>query len=305
MTQQTASAPPRTILRRPLVLVLGAMLLLAIGLAVGAWAGRGTAPPTAASADQPPVAAPAAQVSDAPPAPSGTATPGPGEDPAGAVEGYLTAEATSELAVAFTYLVPEEQDAFGTPAAYVAQHADLLGAVTGFTTPEVTPTSDDPSTATVTVTVGFRPTLDPVIGLVPAAAEVTFPVAQGDEGWGVSLAGATFEPILPDDERAAADARDYVAVATTCTVPAGAYGGELVGQPAFVTALCDATGDVTVDDVGPLDDPLTVQPFLSAFGPDVGTWARVATVTSPEPLRLVLAPYGDAWTVIGALPPQT
>lgn len=305
MTHETATATPRSPFLRPVPLV-GAVVLLAVGLSVGAWLGIDSRPATVAAPEvRAPGAVPAVQVSDAPPPPTGTATTGPGADPAGAVDGYLTAEATSDLATAYTYLVPEEQAAFGTSAAYVAEHADLLGTVTGFTISEVTRSAEDVSIATVAATVGFEPTLDPVIGLVPATATVTFPVAESADGWGVSLAGATFEPLIPGDDRAAADARDYVAAAVACTVPAGAYGGELVGQPAFVTALCDATGDATVTDVAPLDDPLTVQPFLSAFGPDVTTWARVVTVSSPEPLRLVLAPYGDVWTVVGALPPQT
>ncbi|MBW3659036.1 MAG: hypothetical protein KY457_10395 [Actinobacteria bacterium] len=305
MTQADTSATRR--LARPIVLALGAAAVLALGLFVGARFG-GTddvAAPSASPAASSTAATEALQVSDAPPAPAASAVPGPAADPTGAVEGYLTAEATRDLEIAFTYLAAEEQAAFGTAAGYVAAHADLLGAVTGFTVEDVSAPTGDPATATVTAIVGFEPTLDPVVGLVPAKATVVFPVLEGPEGWTVSLADATFEPILPSDERAAEDARGYVAEAADCAVPAGAYGGSLVGRPALVEELCDADGDAVVADVGPLDDPLAVQPFLSAFGPDVGTWARVATATSPVPLRLVLAPYGDAWTVIGVLPPKT
>lgn len=303
MTQADTPATGRRRLVRPIGLALAAAAVLALGLVVGARFGGTDEVATPAATTAGPVEA--LQISGAPPAPEGRATPGPADDPTGAVEGFLTAEATRDLETAFTYLAPEEQDAFRTAAAYVAAHADLLGVVTGFTVTDATTPTGDPATATVTAVVGFEPTLDTVMGLVPATATVTFPVVEGPEGWTVSLVDATFEPILPSDERAADDARDYVAAAADCTIPAGAYGGDLVGQPAFVSQLCDAEGEVVVTDVGPLDDPLTVQPFLSAFGPDVGTWARVATVTSPEPLRLVLAPYGDAWTVVGALPPKT
>jgi hypothetical protein len=162
-----------------------------------------------------------------------------------------------------------------------------------------------PDRAVVTADVGFVPSLDTVMGLVPARATVTFPASRGDDGWGISLADAVFEPVLPSDDQAAADAADAVRSAIRCGTPTSAYGGGLVGQPRLLADLCGAEGQVDIAAVTALDDPFTVQPFLSAFGPDVGVWARVADVRAPVPLRLVLAPYGDAWTVIGVLPPPT
>lgn len=245
-------------------------------------------------------AAPA--LADAPPAPRDRAAPGPGTDAEAAAAGFLTAEATRDLETAFTYLHPDEQAVFGSPAGYVSAHADLLGPVTGFTVDRADPDPADPTRATVVATVGFEPSLDLVVGLIPATATATIPVVEGEDGWTVSLADTVFEPILPSDDRAAADAREYVVGAVACDLPPVGYGGALIGRPQIVAELCGATGDATVAGIAPLDDPVRVQPFLSAFGPDVTSWARVAEVTSPVALRLVLAPYGDAWTVIGVLP---
>jgi hypothetical protein len=242
-------------------------------------------------------------VADPPPAPSASATPGPATDASGTASGFLTAEATGEFETAFTYLTPDERAAFGSPARYVAEHADLLGPVTGFEIRSVEPDPADPDRAVVVADVGFRPTLDVVVGLIPAQTTARMPVHRGDDGWTVSLADTTFEPILPSDGQAAADARAYVAGAAACQAPPTGYGGRLLGSPDLLEGLCDAAGGIRVGEITSFDDPVRTGPFITAFGPDVTTWARVAPVTSPTALRLVLAPFGDHWTVIGVLPP--
>lgn len=298
----TTEQPSR---RRAGLVVAGAVALVAVGVAGGlALSGRGddVVPITTADA---PTDRPQPVIADAPPAPEGEATAGPGADAESAARGFLTAEATGEFALAYTYLAPDEQDALQTPQLYVAQHADIFGRVTGFELTGIELDGVDQSTATVTATVGFVPTLDVVVGLVPAVATATIPVADTGEGWTVSFTDLTVEPVLPSDEEALADARAYVQGAVDCEPPVRGYSGALQGQPRLIDGLCDATGEVSLGDVGVLDDPLTIQPFLSAFGDAVVTWARVVPVTGPAELRLVLAPFGDDWTVIGAVPPQT
>ena len=49
----------------------------------------------------------------------------------------------------------------------------------------------------------------------------------------------------------------------------------------------------------PLEDAADAAPFLAAFGPEVGIWARVVDVETPIALRLVLAPIGEQWRVVG------
>jgi hypothetical protein len=44
-------------------------------------------------------------------------------------------------------------------------------------------------------------------------------------------------------------------------------------------------------------------PLQTSFGADVVTWARTVQVDGPVPLRAVLAPVDDTWTVVGVLGP--
>lgn len=306
MTRATmdVSAPERS--RRWVVpVVVGLVAALAVAVAVALLRGGDAATPatdtaSAARADAP--STPGLTVADAPPAPTGDVTEGPAGDARSAVEGFLTAEAARDLEAAFTFLAPEEQQAFGTAARYVAEHADLLGAVTGF---EVLEETTDPATgaAVVVARVGFEPQLDTVTGLTPAVATVDFPVVQGEDGWSIQLAETTFTPVLPSDERAAQAAEAVIAAATACEPPPKAYPGALLGRPGLLDELCDASGEPRIAEVTPFDDPLTNQPFTTAYGPDLVLWARAVHVAAPVDLRLVMAPYGDSWTLIGVIPP--
>ncbi len=45
------------------------------------------------------------------------------------------------------------------------------------------------------------------------------------------------------------------------------------------------------------------QPYLSTFGPEVQTWARLVPVQGPKTrFAVVVAPLGDAWRVLGVDP---
>jgi hypothetical protein len=55
-------------------------------------------------------------------------------------------------------------------------------------------------------------------------------------------------------------------------------------------------------DVRPLAQ-VDAAPLQTSFGADVVTWARTVQVDGPVPLRAVLAPLDDAWTVVGVLAP--
>lgn len=288
------------------LMVAGAVGLLAIGAG-------GALLLTRAGGDEIPVTTttvqtgerPAPVISDPLPAPTGPAAPGPGETPQDAVTGFLTSEATGDLATAYTYLSSEERSILGSSAAYVAQHADLMGRVTGFDVTGIELDGSDETVATATALVGFEPTLDVVIGLIPAKAEATIPLIRDADGWAVVFTEMAMTPVLPDEAEAIADARTYVEAAVACDPPVRGYSGRLQGQARLVDELCDATGEISLGDVGVLADPVSIQPFLASFGDEVTVWSRVVPVSGPSELRLVLAPFGDDWTVIGALPPNT
>lgn len=294
---------------RPGALVLVAALALAIGVAATlavtrsdppapSVASRGeTAPPREATLDADALAG-AGFVELGPP-PELVPQP-PAADAAAAVEGFLAAEALDELTTSYEFLSPESQAEFGgSPAAWVAVHADVIPPVTGFVIGETQ--SGDDGTSTVTSTVGFEPSLDEVIGLVPAQAEVVWSVVRSDGRFGVDIDASVFAPrYVPDD--AAADAvADWVAARQRCE-RAGEWGGTLLGVEGPVRGLCDAEGEFAVGDPQPLGE-LEATTFTAAFGEDALTWAREVPVTGPVQLRAVVAPVGTEWQVIGALPP--
>lgn len=306
MGQTDATTSRATSRSRTTLGVLGAVALVGVGAAAGSFLtrdGGDTIPVTTTIAET--GERPTPVVSDPLPAPRGEARPGPGDTPQDAILGFLTAEATGDLEVAYTYLSAEERAILGSPSAYVAQHADLLGRVTGFDVTGIALDGADESSATASALIGFEPTLDVVTGLVPAKAEATVPLVRDADGWTVLFSGLAMTPVLPDESEAVDDARAYVEAAVACEPPVRGYSGRLQGQASLVEDLCDASGAVALGSPQLLDDPVSIQPFLASFGDEVTVWSRVVPVTGPNELRLVLAPFGDDWTVIGALPPKT
>lgn len=212
--------------------------------------------------------------------------------PEEAVRGFLTAEQAGDYAASFDFLSDADRGLFGSAAGWVASHADYVPPVEGF---EI----EGAEGASVVATVRYTPSLDAVIGLVPAAARVTWAVADG-EAFGVDLEATTAEAQLPSDERAPAAVLAWAEQRQSCGEPTGEWRGDLLGVPAIADELCDSSGEPTVgapEFLGPAEGA----PFSAAFGDEVSSWARVVTVDGPVPLRAVVAPLDDDWVVIGVL----
>lgn len=210
-----------------------------------------------------------------------------------AVRGFLDAEQAGEFERSFDYLSDTNRSAFGSPAGYLAAHADLVPPVTGYTVEQVT--GD-----TVVVEVRYVPSLDTIVGLVPERARNTYVVSPGPDGFGVDLEASTSEPAYPSDDPAPAAARTWAESRQECESD-GEWEGGLLGAPAIADPLCGAEGDVEIGAVEPLG-PNEGVPLTSAFGDEVGLWSRVIPVTAPVELRAVVAPIGQEWVVIGVLP---
>ncbi|MGH8935485.1 MAG: hypothetical protein ACRDXD_04325 [Acidimicrobiia bacterium] len=217
--------------------------------------------------------------------------------PRATVEGFLEAEAAGDLVASFGFLSADDRNVFGSPAAWVASHADLLPPVTGFQVEDVV---DQEGEAEVVTLVGFRPSLDEVIGLVPARARVTWVVSAEGGGWGLRLEESVMEALYPPPWQAREDVRSWAEARLACR-PALEYGAGLIGTPALADGLCGAEGPVEVGGPSPPDDPAAAAPFLAAFGPQFGEWAQVLPLVEPVPMRVVVAPLGDDWIVIGVL----
>ncbi|CAN5914806.1 hypothetical protein BH23ACT10_BH23ACT10_05800 [soil metagenome] len=220
------------------------------------------------------------------------------DSPTAAVEGFLSAEVDGQLADAFGYLSTDDRETFGSAAEWVAVHADALPPVTGYTVADV---DADGDRAQITGTVAFEPGLDQVLGLVRPQADVTWTAVRDTQGdWGVDLTDSELLPVYPDDDQGAVDAAQRWAQARQQCRTEGEWDGGLVGSPALADALCGTDGPVEVGQAAALDD-IDAPAFNAAFGPDVGMWTRVVTVTAPVPVRVALAPIGDRWEVIGVM----
>lgn len=212
--------------------------------------------------------------------------------PQGAVEGFLRAEEADDGVASFGFLSAGDRAGFGSPQRWDAARGDLIPPVQGFEVEEV----DGDEVVTL---VRFEPDLDQIRGLVPERARVTWMVEAEGDAYGVDLSASTREALYPSDDTAPEAVRQWAQSHQDCATPR-TWEGTLQGSPTLAEGLCGLGGQVEVGaamELGPIETPV----FLSAFGPQVGEWARVVAVTVPVPLRAVVAPIGQEWLVIGVL----
>lgn len=221
------------------------------------------------------------------------------ESPEAAVRGFLDAEVAKDFETSFGFLSAADRAAHGSPAGWVAAHADAIPPVLGYELEPVTPGLGEASAVAM---VRFEPGLDQVVGLTPGRARVTWDVRQDADGtWGVSLGeSTTFEPLYPSADEAGPAARRWADARRACDTPENEY-ATLVGTRGLAEALCGASGDVSTGEPAPLGD-IEAARFATAFGPETAVAARVVRLRGAVELGAVLAPIGDVWTVIGVVP---
>lgn len=228
-------------------------------------------------------------VSDVPGAGSATA----------AVEGFLAAEQAGDLAASFAHLSDEDRRDIPDPATWTAVHADLLAPVQGY---EIGGVEAAEGGVRVASTVRFEPSLDEFRGLVPGTAQVSWLAVEDANGWRISLAGSTLEPVYPGEEAVEPAAERWLAEGAACdpgaaTPPTVSFLGS---RRDLVDALCSSGGS-GVGPVGRLEDPVARTDLVAAFGVDAGSWARVVAVDGAVDARLVLAPVGEDWVVVDVI----
>ena len=220
-------------------------------------------------------------------------------DAAAAVRGYLDAELAGDTDASYGFLSTADRAILGSAQGWALAHADLFP-LTGYVLADTLAVEGG---VDVMVAVTYEPSLDEVVGLVPARADATFRAVAEEHGWRVDLADSFLEPRYPDE----ADARDAVAAwavsRQACEEPAE-YTGGLVGTPALAEALCGADGALAVGMAQALHGDPAATPVLAAFGEDATAWARAVDVAGPVEFRAVVAPVGDEWVVVGILPAQ-
>lgn len=229
------------------------------------------------------------------PVPDGAGAP----DGESAVVGFLDAEIAQDFETSFGYLSAPDRATFGSPALWVASHADQLPPIVDYELGEITSLSEEQAMVTAEVT--FEPGLDQVIGLTPTSALVRWDVlAHSDGSWGIGLESSVVEPRYPSDDGVAPAAQAWVEARQDCDTPANERPG-LVGSPSLADQLCDAAAPAELGEPAPLDD-LEARPVLTAFGPEAAAAARVVRVDGPAALGVVLVPIGSDWTVVAIVP---
>lgn len=275
---------------------LAAAVSLALGVAI-------TVGITAVRADDPTPSAAPATATDLPigepaiPDVAGAGAPGqPADDPAAAVRAFLDAELAGDFRDSFALLATADREEYRTAAGWVATHADVMPPVTGYELGEVIVDGDR---ASVVTPIAFEPSLDQVVGLVPERAVATWAVQAEDGGWAVSLQESTFEPRHPPADEAAGAVRAWAQAHQECA-PRGEH-SVVLGLPALARQLCDADEAVRVGEVEAFTEGFDTNSFLAAYGAPVLEWARVVPIDAPVELRVVVAPVGQQWVVIGVL----
>jgi hypothetical protein len=212
--------------------------------------------------------------------------------PQEAVTGLLEALIAQDAARSYSLLSAEDRAASGSFASW-RDRMTTLPRVVDF---RVTGSGADE----VTTGIVLEPRLDEVAGFVPARARATWTTVEEDGGHRVAYSDSTFEPVLPSDDAATQAAQRWVTEAQACR-EGPTYGGNLLGQPTLVDALCGTAGTPTAGAPEALErfrDPTLV---LNAFGADAATFVRVVPVDGPLPLQVALAPLGQDWEVIGVI----
>lgn len=229
------------------------------------------------------------------PASSERIAPTPAPSPSDAIEGFLTAEASGQHEQSFALLTEAGRDTYGSPATWQAAHASFFP-VAAF---EMQGVNHAGSRTSVVTDVRYESTINEVIGLVPARAEVTWLVVEEGGGWLVDFDGADVAPRFPPDRDAVDAARRWATTRQDCRV-AEEYSAGLVGLATIADRLCDADGPLHFGPVASLDSGDT-SALVSAFGAPAATWARAVDITGPVEMTVVLAPVDDTWLVVGVV----
>jgi hypothetical protein len=158
----------------------------------------------------------------------------------------------------------------------------------------------------IVATVQRTPQIDEAFGLVTARAVVSLPAKNESGVWHVDWRRRTVsaEPTLRD-ETAKNDVATWAQTRQACKPDAALEPiSGLTGVTGFASALCGTKGKPTVGDVAPLDVLVDPGPFVDAFGAGVMRWGRVVTLRTPIDMRVVVAPVGDRWLVVGLARPE-
>jgi hypothetical protein len=285
--------------RQAIVLGIG-VAGLAVGVGVAALANRPPATPRPTAS---------VQHLDLSYHPEGTQAPAPAAKPVAAgsaseaVQRFLRANAKLDRATSFALLDQASRKAYGSVAAWTAAQADRPP-VHGVTVSRER--SATGGAVDVTVTVTHPAAVDPFAGLTPGRTVEVWRAHREDGHWRVAADPVSVRTLLPGDADAAAAVQSWVDRLARCDSRGAAAmqaASELYGPANLAAAPCQQHGAWKAAATRGFDAAADPQPYLSAFGPEVQTWARLVPVQGPKThFAVVVAPLGDAWRVLGTDP---
>jgi hypothetical protein len=237
----------------------------------------------------------------APAQPAPTLATEPATAPA-AVAAFLQPLADGRPELAYPLLDAAGRARFSTPAAWSRAQVDRAQPVT-FQIGASRPSPDVAGAVEVDVSATHHPSLDSIRGLVPARSQSVWLVRHEGDVWRVGADPVSFRPLLPADAGATDVVQGWVSRLAACDTPGAAQlqvEPNLYGPAALAQAPCQMHGTWTAGAPVGLDKTPDPKAFLAAFGPDVGTWARLVPVRGPGSSFLAaVAPMGDGWQVMG------
>lgn len=223
--------------------------------------------------------------------------------PKAAVAAFLQPQADGRPEMAYALLDEASRRRFPTLASWIRGQADRATPLT-FEVGASRPSPDRPGATEVDVSATHRASLDTIRGLVPARSSSVWLVRREGDAWRVSSDPLTFRPILPAEAGATSVVQGWLTAMAACDAPGAArlqVAPNLYGPAALVKEPCEKHGTWTAGQPVGLDRTPDPRAFLAAFGPEVGTWARLVPVSGPDSTRFLaaVAPMGDGWQVMG------
>jgi len=299
-----ARPAPRRLLRVAGIGALGVALGIGATLAVDGLGGAGRAD-RAASVQRLDLPAAAPSSADRPAEPVAAAPARAGSARA-AVRRFLQAGAAGDLDVAYGLLDRAGRTRYPSLARFTRAQADRAQ-VTAVRVGRQRRAGA--GVVEVTVTLAHPPAIDPFAGLVPGRTVEVWRASHQDGRWRVAAEPVSVRAELPGDDRAPGAVTAWVQRllgrdrqgAAALQAGAGLYG------PADLAELpCRERGRWTVAAPQGFDAAVEPEAYVAAFGPEVGSWARLVPVQGPGTrFSVVVGPLGDAWRVLGIDPVTT
>ena len=145
----------------------------------------------------------------------------------------------------------------------------------------------------------------PVRRAGPARTVEVWRASRQDGRWRVAADPVSVRADLPGDDRAPEAVTAWVERLLGCDRqgrPASRPGPSCTGRPTW-PGSCQERGRWTVAAPEGFDAAVEPEAYVAAFGPEVGSWARLVPVQGPRSrFSVVVGPLGDAWRVLGTDP---